>query len=121
MFRHLEALWFANVANSILWWAFVKVCYSLAVSHHRCTIELPVSLAVSHNICTIELPVLRCTRCLTGVRHLPVLSACCCALAGLVESSHHPPILLLLQNGELSVCTHMVPGTSYDEGTGIPQ
>ena len=23
--RHLEALWFANIANSILWWAFVKV------------------------------------------------------------------------------------------------
>ena len=31
MYRHLEALWFANVANSILWWAFVKVRCSLAM------------------------------------------------------------------------------------------
>jgi hypothetical protein len=25
--RHIEPLWFASVANNILWWTFVKACF----------------------------------------------------------------------------------------------
>ena len=26
-FNHIKPLWFANVANNILWWTFVKACW----------------------------------------------------------------------------------------------
>lgn len=26
-FKHIKPLWFANVANNILWWTFVKACW----------------------------------------------------------------------------------------------
>ena len=25
--KHLEALWFANVGNQVLWWTYVKACW----------------------------------------------------------------------------------------------
>ncbi len=25
--KHMEALWFANVGNSVLWWTYVKACW----------------------------------------------------------------------------------------------
>ena len=30
--RHIEALWFANVANSILWWAYVKAAWRMLLA-----------------------------------------------------------------------------------------
>lgn len=30
--RHVEALWFANVANSILWWAYVKAAWRMLLA-----------------------------------------------------------------------------------------
>ena len=26
--KHVEALWFASIANTILWWTFVKACFN---------------------------------------------------------------------------------------------
>ncbi len=31
-FKHITPLWFANVANNILWWTFVKACWRAAGS-----------------------------------------------------------------------------------------
>lgn len=25
--KHVEALWFANVGNQVLWWTYVKACW----------------------------------------------------------------------------------------------
>ncbi len=25
--KHIEALWFANVGNQVLWWTYVKACW----------------------------------------------------------------------------------------------
>ena len=33
---HYEALWFANVANSILWWAFVKAWWRALITRIFC-------------------------------------------------------------------------------------
>ena len=31
---HLKQLWFANVANNILWWAYVKACFRVARAYY---------------------------------------------------------------------------------------
>ena len=31
-FKHIEALWFANVGNQVLWWTYVKACWRAAGS-----------------------------------------------------------------------------------------
>ena len=30
--KHIEALWFANVGNQVLWWTYVKACWRAAGS-----------------------------------------------------------------------------------------
>ena len=31
---HLKQLWFANIANNILWWAYVKACFRVARAYY---------------------------------------------------------------------------------------
>ena len=31
---HLKQLWFANVANNILWWAYIKACFRVARAYY---------------------------------------------------------------------------------------
>ena len=30
--RHLESLWFANIANQLLWWSYVKACWRTIIT-----------------------------------------------------------------------------------------
>ena len=50
--RHFEALWFANVANAILWWAFVKAWWRALITRLCCCCSRMVRLlpgwAASH-------------------------------------------------------------------------
>ena len=103
--RHLEALWFANVANSILWWAFVKVCYPLAVSY---------------SICTTELPVLRYTQCLIGGGTW----SCCQPVAVPLQAWWRALITRLFcccsKMVSSSVCTSPLVGTDYERRSEYP-
>jgi hypothetical protein len=58
--RHLEALWFANVANSILWWAFVKV-------RHAVTWHMLMGVAVPPE--SWQTLSGKCKHCLAGASH----------------------------------------------------
>ena len=85
VFRHLEALWFANVANSILWWAFVKVRCSQAMLFTGTAGKL---FGLPFDLQTVGWVLVN-----------SAVSFSIDASAGLVESAYHPPVLLLLQDG----------------------
>ena len=96
--RHLEALWFANIANSILWWAFVKVgCLHAAadcVLTHQHTVHRVWGCRVS---CRKQPG--QCAA-LLGLPRMLILTGL--VSAGLVEGTHHAIVLLLLKDGEAS-------------------
>ena len=64
-FWHVEALWFANVANQLLWWAYVKAawralyarifccCARLTFKVHQCPLRSPNVEQVSTHLCLL--------------------------------------------------------------------
>jgi hypothetical protein len=49
--KHIEALWFANVANQILWWTYVKACWRALSSACGQSITFKTTLKVRTRLC----------------------------------------------------------------------
>ena len=104
--QHVQALWFANTANSILWWTYVKACTRAVMtlvgassitfkttlkvglagpilsSVSRDSLSLPATSSLQAGLATVSCTVVDCMPC-----HLRDARACLCSFAAMLLTS----------------------------------
>ena len=78
--KHIEALWFASIANTILWWTFVKACFNTVLASTAlgalCMLCTPLMLPPFSQQTALEVSFVR-----TSFALLTVHLSCPCHLA----------------------------------------
>jgi hypothetical protein len=84
--RHFEAIWFANVANSILWWAFVKAWWRALITRLCCCCSRMARAFSLPQTWPLELGMLL-HGCCPPAHDVPATSLCPAQLQGLARKT----------------------------------